>query len=358
MRVSTLAALALSAAVAVTAAGCGKSADEGSSGGAKSGASAKKVALVIAQGGLGDKSYNDLAYSGFKSAVGRTGVQGKPIQSNDVVAQAQPILERATKSGFGLVVDLEFSHADTLKKVAAANPKTQYALVNAPVPGKNVTSVLFQEQEGSYLAGVLAALMTTDTANPRINAKPIIGVIGGTKSTGIDKFLVGYIQGARDTNPKVKVLTAYANNFGDPSKGKQIAESMYDRGADIVYAVAGGTGAGVIQAAKERHRYAIGVDTDQDGDAPGSVLTSMVKRTDLAVARLVEEDAAGQLHGGQTMNLGLKDNGVGLSEMKYTKKDIPPAILKKVDDAKQGIIDGKIKVWNVIDQGYPSFYKP
>src|SRR3954468_5654757 len=215
--------LALTAAVAVMAGGCGKSADESATSGGSSqgGASGKKVALVIAQGGLGDKSYNDLASSGFKAAVRKTGVDGKPIQSNDVVAQAEPILDRATQSGFGAIIDLEFSHADALQKVAKANPKTQYALINAPVKGTNTTSVLFQEQEGSYLAGVLAADMTTQTGNPRINPQPTIGVIGGTKSTGIDKFLVGYIQGAHDANPKVKVLTAYANNFADPSKGKQ-----------------------------------------------------------------------------------------------------------------------------------------
>ena len=274
------------------------------------------------------------------------------------MAQAQPILQRATQSGFGLIVDLEFSHADTLQKVAAQNPKTQYALINAPVKGANVTSVLFQEQEGSYLAGTLAALMTTDTKDPRINAKRTIGVIGGTKSTGIDKFLVGYIQGARAADPKVKVLTAYANDFADPSKGKQIAQSMYDQGADIIYAVAGATGAGVIQAAKDRKRYAIGVDTDQDGTAPGSVLTSMVKRTDLAVSRLVTAYAKGTLKGGRTLTLGLKDNGVGLSAMKYTKQEIPAADLTKVDQAKRDIVDGKVKVWNVITQGYPRFYKP
>lgn len=354
MRGSRLAALALATSVALTAAGCGKSADEGGG----DDASDTNVALIIAQGGLGDKSYNDLANFGFESAVKSTGVEGKAIESNDVVAQAQPILERATDSGFGLVIDLEFSHAETLKKLAARHPKTQYALVNAPVPGRNVTSVLFQEQEGSYLAGVLAALMTTRTDNPRINAKRTIGVIGGTKSTGIDKFLVGYIQGARDTDRRVRVLTAYSNDFGDPTKGKQIAESMYDRGADIVYAVAGGTGAGVIEAAKERKRYAIGVDTDQDAAAPGSVLTSMVKRTDLAVSALVKDVAAGRLKGGQTRNLGLKDNGVGLSPMRYTKKDVPADVLERVEQAKQGVIGGEIEVWNVIEQGYPSYYKP
>ena len=341
------------------AAGCGKSADEGSSsgGGEKSGP-AKKVALVIAQGGLGDKSYNDLANSGFEKGVKTAGIDGRAIESNDVVAQAEPILNRATKSGFGLVVDLEFSHADAIKKVAEANPDTQYALINVPLEGANTTGVVFQEQEGSYLAGVLAADMTTQTGNARINPKPVIGVIGGTKSTGIDKFLVGYIQGARDTNPKVKVLTAYANDFADPSKGKQIAESMFERGADIVYHVAGGTGAGVIKAAKAENRYAIGVDTDQDDTAPGSVLTSMVKRTDLAVEQLVEDYADGKLKGGENRTLGLKENGVGLSEMKHTKQDVPDDVMADVDKARKGIVDGSIKVWNVIDQGYPRFYKP
>lgn len=360
MKSRDLRALAVLSAVAALATGCGKSADEGSSGGdaGGGGASDKKVALVIAQGGLGDKSYNDLANSGFEQAVKATGVSGRAIESNDVVAQAEPILDRATQSGFGFVIDLEFSHAEALQKVAKANPDTQYALVNVPVKGANTTSVLFQEQEGSYLAGVLAARMTTQSGNERINPKPIIGVIGGTKSTGIDKFLVGYVQGARDTDPKVKVLSAYANDFADPSKGKQIAESMYDRGADIVYHVAGGTGAGVIEAAKARKRYAIGVDTDQDGVAPGSVLTSMVKRTDLAVEQLVEDYAAGELEGGGTRNLGLKDDGVGLSEMKYTKDDVPADVMADVEQARKGIVDGSIEVWNVIDQGYPDYYKP
>ena len=143
-----------------------------------------------------------------------------------------------------------------------------------------------------------------------------------------------------------------------PGKGKQIANSMYDRGADIVYQVAGGSGAGVIDAAKARKRYAIGVDTDQDATAPGSVLTSMVKRTDLAVEQLVTDFADGKLAGGENRTLGLKENGVGLSPMKYTKQDVPDDVMADVEQAKQGIIDGSVKVWNVIDQGYPKYYKP
>lgn len=315
------------------------------------------VALIIAQGGLGDQSYNDLAYSGFKKALKETGLKGKPVESKDVVAQATDILRRASDAGFGLILDLEYSHGQPMQDVAKDNPNTQYAILNQVIPGSNITSVLFQEQEGSYLAGTLAALVTTDTSIKGINAKPIIGVVGGTKSAGIDKFIAGYIQGAHDANPKVEVKVAYSNNFGDPAIGLQMANAMFEQGADIVYQVAGGTGIGVIQAAKKSGHFAIGVDTDQDGLAPGHVLTSMVKRTDVAVENVVKDYADGSLKGGTTLTFGLKDNGVGLSDMKYTRKMIPDSIMKKVEAAKEGILSGKIKVWNVVDQGYPDWMK-
>jgi basic membrane protein A and related proteins len=351
-----LAAVALATGVGA----CGKSADDTASsggGGSADKASDKKVALVIAQGGLGDGSYNDLANKGFKAAIARDGISGRPVQSKDIVAQAKPILQQATQSGFGLIIDLEFSHAEALPQVAKANPKTTYALLNVPAKGANVVSVLFQEQQSSYLAGYLAAKVTTLKGNPKVNPQPIIGVVGGTKSTGIDKFIVGYIQGAKAANPKVKVLTAYANSFGDPTKGRQIADSMFKRGADVVYAVAGGTGTGVIRSAKSNKHYAIGVDDDQDGQAPGYVLTSALKRTDLAVEQLVDDFSKDSLKGGSTITLGLKEDGVGLSAMKYTKKDVPQDVLDDVAKQKQGIEDGSVKVWNVIEQGYPSYYK-
>lgn len=324
---------------------------------ASSNAADKPAALIIAQGGLGDQSYNDLAYAGFKKAIKEAGIEGKPVESKDVVAQASDILRRASDADFGLIIDLEYSHGDPLVAVAKDYPDTDYVILNQVRQGKNIASVLFQEQEGSYLAGTLAALVTTDTSIKGINDKPIIGVIGGTKSAGIDKFIAGYIQGAKAANPNVQVKVAYSNNFGDPAIGLQMTKAMFEEGADIVYQVAGGTGMGVIQAAKEAGHYAIGVDTDQDGIAPGAVLTSMVKRTDIAVETMVKDYAADKFPGGQTVTFGLKENGVGLSEMKYTKNLIPADILKKVDEAKEGILSGKIKVWNVVDQGYPDFMK-
>lgn len=315
-----------------------------------------RAALVIAQGGLGDQSYNDLAYSGFKKALADNKLEGSPVESSDIVAQGEQVLRRAGDANFGIVVDLEYSNAGVFPKVAADYPKTDWVLVNAEAKGANVASVLFQEQEGSYLAGALAAIQTQNTSDPKINAQNIIGVIGGTQSVGIDKFIVGYIQGAKAVDPSIQVLTAYSNDFADPTKGAQLAKSMFDQGADIVFAVAGGTGTGVIQAAKDANRYAIGVDADQDGIAPGFVLTTMLKKTDVAVETLLTAYAKGTFPGGQTLSLGLKENGVGLSDFKYTKGAIGQATIDKLTTMRQDIIDGKTKVWNVVDQGYPSFY--
>jgi basic membrane protein A len=308
--------------------------------------------MVIAQGGLGDKSYNDLANSGLKRAEAKFDFKAQRIQSADIVSQGEAILRQACQARFDLVIDLEFSTSDALKKVASDCPRTQWTFLNLPLKKRNLTSFVFAEHQGSYLAGALAALVTRDTKIRGINVKRVIGVIGGTKSTGIDKFLVGYYQGAKAIDPKIKVLVKYSNNFGDPAKGKQITEAMYDQGADIVYQVAGGTGLGVIQAAKERHRYAIGVDTDQARLAPRYVLTSMVKRTDLAVYKSVQMLAAGKL-GNKVVNLDLRA-GVGLGKI---QSSVPKQFVARVNKLKRGIITKKIKVWNVITQGYPRWFK-
>lgn len=315
-----------------------------------------RAALVVAQGGLGDESYNDLALEGFERGLETTGVEGTTIESDDVVGQGEQILRRAGDGGLGLVIDLEYSHAEVLPQVAADYPDTNWVLVNAEAAGDNVASVLFQEQEGSYLAGALAAMQTTSTTDPKVNPEPIIGVIGGTEGAGIDKFLVGFMQGALSVNPDIQVLVAYSNDFGDPTKGQQLAQSMFDQGADIVYAVAGGTGSGVIQAAQASGRYAIGVDTNQDGLAPGSVLTSMLKNTDVAMETVLSQYADGAFPGGETISLGLAEDGVGLTEFEHTRDAIDEATLTRLAEIEEQIIAGEIEVWNVVDQGYPDFW--
>lgn len=336
--------------LALTACSTGAADNSGESG------DGDRVALVVAQGGLGDQSYNDLANAGFKSVIEETGLTGNTIESDDIVGQGEQLLRRAGQSGINLVVDLEFSHNEMIGKVASDFPDSDWVIFNAEAEGDNVASVLFQEQEGSYLAGALAAMQTTNTDDPRINADKVIGVIGGTSGVGIDKFIVGYVQGARDVDPDVKVLTAYSNDFADPAKGQQLAQTMFEQGADIVYSVAGGTGAGVIQAAEEANHYAIGVDDNQDGVAPGSVLTSVLKRGDLAVESIVKDYADGNFPGGKTVTFGLKEDAVGLTDFEFTKDQISQTTLDKLSELRQQIIDGQVKVWNVVEQGYPDYY--
>ncbi len=311
------------------------------------GPNVKKVALIIAQGGLGDRSYNDSGYAGLTKAAQDFGVQVKAIESRDPVGQGEQLLRQAAKAGFDLVITLEFTHFEPLARVAPDFPNTKFSILNIAVDKPNVVSVIFKEHEGSFLAGALAAMVTKDTKIPGTNPQKIIGVIGGTKSVGIDKFIVGYEEGAKFIDKETKVLVSYSNSFGDPAKGKELTLAQFQQGADIVYQVAGGTGEGVIAAAKETNHYAIGVDSDQDYIAPGHVLTSMLKRVDLAVYDLVKRLVQGSLKGGAVITLGLKEGGVGLSEMKFTRHIIPKAYVDRVEQLRKDIIAGKIKVTDI-----------
>ncbi|MFW6070090.1 MAG: BMP family ABC transporter substrate-binding protein [bacterium] len=309
-----------------------------------------RVAMIIAQGGLGDRSYNDLAYEGLQRAAEELDVEVEAIESGDPVGEGEQLLRTAAEADFDLVLTLEFSHFDPLERVAPDYPDTLFGIVNIVVDQPNVVSVMFKEHEGSFLAGALAAMVTTMEDNPKVNPEPIIGAIGGTQSAGIDKFLVGYEEGAHYINPDVEVLTAYSESFGDPARGKELALAMYEDDADIVYQVAGGTGSGVFEAAEESERYAIGVDADQDYLAPGYILTSMIKRTDVAVEDVIRQLVEGELEGGVTLEYGLAENGVGLSPMEYTREEIPEDFLTEIEEIRAGIESGEIEVTDVTEE--------
>ncbi len=322
-----------------------------------SAADVKPAALIIAQGGLGDGSWNDTANAGFQAGLTATGITGKAIESKDVVAQGEEIMRRAADGGFGLVASLEWIHGEPMEKLAADYPDVNWVIMNQTRKGDNVASVVFAEHQGSFLAGALAAQVTVDTSIKGINEQAVIGVIGGVKAPGIDKFIVGYIQGAKAINPDIEVKVAYSESFGDPAKGEQLAKAMFNEGADIVYQVAGGTGIGIIEAAKAEGKFAIGVDTDQDSMAPGNVLTSMVKRVDVATESIIRDYADGKFPGGKVLQFGLDVKGVALSDMNHTKDIIPETYLARVDALKADIISGKIEVWDVSASGYPDFFK-
>ena len=303
-------------------------------GGSPVAASNIKAGLVTDVGGINDKSFNASAWDGLQRAGKELGIQVKYTESKqnaDYVSN----LNQYARSGYDVVFALGFRMQDALKEVAPRYPKVKFAIIDGDAPNlPNCTSYKFREEQGSFLAGALAGAMTKSNK---------VGFIGGEQMPLIQKFQAGYTAGVKQTNPKAEVVVGYAQSFTDAPKGQEIAMSQIGSGADIIYHAAGNVGTGVIKAVQSKGAgfYAIGVDKDQDGDAPGRVLTSMVKRVDNAVFDVCKSVVDGSFKP-TTVTLGLKEGGVSLSEMKYTKKDIPADVLTKIDGLKADIISGKI----------------
>lgn len=294
-----------------------------------------RIGLIFAEGGLGDQSFNDAAYRGLMQAKEELGVEVIYVEPADI-AEMEEHQRAYADLDLDLVIVIGFIHQSALVEVSADYPHINFAIVDDVVDNPNVTSLVFEEHEGSFLVGVLAGLMTETNK---------VGFVGGMEVPLIRKFEVGFAEGAKYANPNVEVLVNYAGSFGDPGRGRELAVSQNERGADIVYHAAGGTGSGVIDAAVANGFYAIGVDSDQDYMAPGTVLTSMVKRVDLAVYEVIKSVVDGTLEGG-VRSFGIQDGGVGTSEFTYTKDLIPQSVLEAIEEAKGKIISGEIKVTN------------
>jgi basic membrane protein A len=329
--VRTAALLAVCLAVSVL--GCGGGSKEASG----SRAGRPRVGLVLSVGGLGDKSFNDSAYEGLMKAAEELDIvpiYGQPEQ----MAEDEKYLRQYAEQRLDLVIAVGFLMKDALEKVASEFPDARFAIIDAEVDAPNVASLVFREHEGSFLVGAIAGLVT-ETGK--------IGFIGGMDIPLIHKFEAGYGQGARHVRPDVEVLVAYAGSgpsaFHDPVKGKSMALSQFDRGADIIFQAAGSTGNGVIDAAKERGLYAIGVDANQNYMAPGHVLTSMLKRVDVAVFEIIKEVVADRFEGGAHV-YGLEVGGVGYALDEHNEALISQDVRQRVEDIKRDIIDGHIRV--------------
>lgn len=303
-----------------------------------------KIAMITSAGGLGDRSYNDSAHEGLKQIQTDMGMETKVVEPADV-SEGEKYLTELAKAGYEVVVTLEYGHKDILNTVAQQFPETRFVIFNVVVDQPNVTSVIFKEHEGSFLAGVLAALVTTDKDIDLTNDEKVISAIGGVQSPGIDKFIVGFEEGAHYVDPEIKVLRGYTNSFADPAKGKEVALVQIESGSDVVYQIAGGTGAGIFDAINEKNVFGIGVDSDQDYLVEGKILTSMMKRLDKAMVLLAEKLEAGTLTD-NVIELGLGE-GTELSPMSYTKELLKPEYLEKVNEAKEKILSGEIKVTDV-----------
>lgn len=298
-------------------------------------ANTPQIGLIFAEGGLGDQSFNDAAYRGLMQAKDELGVDVIYVEPADI-AEMEEQQRAYADLGLDLVIVIGFIHQSALQEVSMDYPHINFAIVDDTVDHPNVTSLLFEDHEGSFLVGVVAGMMTeTDT----------VGFVGGMEVPLIRKFQVGFEEGVKYANPDAEILVNYAGAFDDPGRGRELAVSQNERGADIVYHAAGGTGSGVIDAAVGNGFYAIGVDSDQDYMAPGTVLTSMVKRVDTAVYEVVKAVVDGTLEGG-IWSFGVEDGGVGTSEFTYTKDIIPEEVFAAIEDAKAKIISGEIVVSN------------
>lgn len=299
-----------------------------------SGTKSIKAGLVTDTGGVGDKSFNAQAWSGLQRAEKELGAKVKYVESKQN-ADYITNLSKFAEAGYDLIFAVGFLMEDALRAVASKYPKIKFVIIDGSAPQlANCLSYKFREEEGSFLAGALAAAMSKSG---------VIGFIGGMEMPLIKKFEFGYQAGAYTINPKIETRVAYVNDFNDSQKGMELALSQMNLRADVVYHAAGKAGIGVIKAAETKGEgfFAIGVDKDQDGESPGRVLTSMVKRVDSAVFEVCEKVAQGKFQSGEVV-LGLKEGGVGLSELKFTKEKIPAEVLTKLDALKQDIIDGKI----------------
>ena len=290
------------------------------------------LGMVTDIGGLGDRSFNDSAYRGLVSAHSGLGAYIQVLQSRSA-ADYEPNLNALTNLHFGMIYAIGFLMGKDLDAVAAENPNQRYAIIDAVLDNPNVVSVTFREQDGSFLAGALAAMMSKNHH---------LAFIGGQDIPLIRKFEAGYIAGAHEIDPNANVDVKYAGSFEDVAAGKELANVLFNQGADIIYTAAGKVGLGAIDAVKSRDGdYIIGVDSNQDALAPGKILTSMVKKVDVAVY-----DVAKALQDGKPMRghleLGLKDGAIGLTDFAYTRKAIGDERIDRLKAVEHAITSGKI----------------
>ncbi|MCO6049303.1 BMP family ABC transporter substrate-binding protein [Mesorhizobium sp. RP14(2022)] len=293
-------------------------------------------ALLFDLGGKFDKSFNEASYEGAEKFKKETGTSYREFEiSND--AQREQALRKFAEDGNNPIVMAGFNWAATLEKIAPEFPDTKFTLIDAVVEAPNVRSVVFKEGEGSYLVGVLAG---------QASKSKKVGFVGGMDIPLIRKFACGYVGGAKAAGA-TEVIQNYTGDtpaaWNDPTKGGEIAKSQIDQGADVVYAAAGGTGVGVMQAAADAGKLGIGVDSNQNGLQPGKILTSMVKRVDVAVYNAFKDAADDKFTAGVN-NLGLKEDGVAYAMDDNNKALVTPEMQAAVDKAKADIIAGTISV--------------
>ena len=300
-------------------------------------------AVVFDMGGKFDKSFNEAAFNGAEKFTADTGIQYRDFEVTNPSMREQALRNMARR-GAQVVVAMGFAQAAAVETVAQEFPETKFTLIDMVVDLPNVQSVVFKEHEGSFLVG-MAAAMASQTGK--------VGFVGGMDIPLIRKFALGYVEGAKYVNPDIEIFQNMTGTtpsaWNDPTKGGELARSQFDRGADVVYAAAGGTGIGVYQAAKDAGKLAIGVDSNQNYIHPGTMLTSMIKRVDVAVYESFKAAQEGTWQGGIQI-LGLEEDGVGWALDEHNRSLISAEIEAAVEQARMDIIAGNIAVTDYMAQ--------
>jgi basic membrane protein A and related proteins len=307
-------------AAALVAAGCGSDNSSGGGGGGSSSAPAAKgkkikVGLVTDIGGLNDRSFNQLAYEGFKRAESQLGITGRVLTSKSN-ADYVPNLSTLAQQHYDLVIGVGFLMADAMDTVASKFPSVKFAEIDQDATAlkhkpKNVTGLLFKEQEAGYLVGYMAGLYMKDNGGTTISS------VGGQKIPPVDHYIAGYQAGAKAANPKIKTLNDYSQDFVAQDKCKELALNQIQQGSKVVFQVAGQCGLGALDAAKEKGVQAIGVDADQSYLGP-QIMTSAVKKVDVAVFDTIKAAQAGAIKGGTNKIFDVKSGGVGIGKTNST----------------------------------------
>lgn len=315
-----------------------------------------KIVLLI-NGTLGDKSFFDSANHGMELIKQEYGdkVITKVIEMSYDNSKWEPTLQDVSEQDWDIIIVGTWQMAEYLEKIAPQYSEKKYIIFDTSVDYakgdlSNVYSILYKQNEGSFLAGALAAKIANSNM-PLVTGKKLIGFLGGMDIPVINDFLVGYIQGAKYVDKDIKVAISYIGDFSDSAKGKELALAQYQQGVAIGFNVAGQAGLGQLDAAKEMNRYVIGVDSDQamlfaesDPAKANLIVTSMLKRVDNSLVRAIKLYKEGTLKFGQAEALGLKEDAVGLADNEYYRKLVPEEIRQYIEELKLKIINGEIKV--------------
>ncbi|HFI0453983.1 TPA: BMP family protein [Streptococcus suis] len=311
-------------------------------------ASEIKVGVVFTVAGLGGESFNDLVFDGVKQAEKDFGITYDYVEPKSVSDQEITLDEMASSEMYQLIIAVGFEQVDAIKVVAENYPDQKFALIDAIVDLPNVACYVSSEEEGSFLLGSLAALVKNNGSVDKISQDKILGFIGGVESPLINKFAAGYTAGARYVDKDFSVLIDYVGGFNDPSTAKVIAETMYEKDADLIFHAAGASGMGLFQAAEEKGFVALGVNSNQNKIAPDYIMASMLKLANQATYDVIESIVNDQYNPGVN-TLGLSQEGVGIT-LEKSNIQVPEEIVKQVEEIKNQIIEGQIKVPTELDK--------